>query len=671
MVLNFSKPDSEDLDYQDFFPYPEFRPDQEKVIQQINQAAASQKNTILIAANGTGKTIMALSAILPVALKLKKKIIFCSRTFTQNARVIEETKEITKSLAKKKIEQMIGAISLRGRNEMCVNKTIELMKRKSSVSPHELMSICGSLRKNKQCKYFNAILKRRKALDKEISALAKVPMDAMDLMEYSEQYGMCPYFLIKFLMEKEDIVVCNYQWIFEPNIRETFLENLGCSLADCIVVMDECHNLPEMATGINSYKLSPYILRLILRDLESTRATRDLINFIKNLNNMIQDVKEQVVEETKLNPQKFLSQVLSINKFASTQELTTMLLDLEEYGKALMDEKSNEGKIPRDYIGPVVQFFEMFTENLDSPAFFPCMTVKQTSKGKSVAIELKCLDSRFITDPIFKEAFATLSLSGTLHPYTYLHLLGLNNTGKMLKIIKMRPPFPQKNARVILVKNLNTKGKFRTSVMYREYLIALKPIIENTPKNVGVFCASYEVLEGLWANGFEKLVKSCKKKCYRESMGSSSNDNDIIIEQFKDKSNSNLYEGGVLLGVCGGRNSEGEDFPGDYMNAVAVVGVPFQRPTPSVTAKIDYYEQLFPKQGRLFGYIIPALQRSNQACGRPIRRMKDQGLIALMDYRFKTYMEYLSDWVQKSIHYIPDNQAVIFNEVTSFFKKTQ
>ena len=32
-----------------------------------------------------------------------------------------------------------------------------------------------------------------------------------------------------------------------------------------------------------------------------------------------------------------------------------------------------------------------------------------------------------------------------------------------------------------------------------------------------------------------------------------------------------------LLGACGGRNSEGEDFPGDFMNAVVVVGVPFQR----------------------------------------------------------------------------------------------
>ena len=31
-----------------------------------------------------------------------------------------------------------------------------------------------------------------------------------------------------------------------------------------------------------------------------------------------------------------------------------------------------------------------------------------------------------------------------------------------------------------------------------------------------------------------------------------------------------LFYGAVLLGVCGGRNSEGEDYPGDYMNAVVI-----------------------------------------------------------------------------------------------------
>ncbi len=91
----------------------------------------------------------------------------------------------------------------------------------------------------------------------------------------------------------------------------------------------------------------------------------------------------------------------------------------------------------------------------------------------------------------------------------------------------------------------------------------------------------------------------------------------FLIEQYKSKRYRSRRG---ILGVCGGRNSEGEDFPGDFMNAVVVVGVPFQRPTPSLNAKIEYYNKLFSNQGRLFAYTAPAIQKSNQACGRPISK---------------------------------------------------
>ena len=69
------------LGYNDYFPYSIYRPFQEKVIQEISEATALGKNSILIATNGTGKTIMALSATLPIVMSHpKRKILFCSRS---------------------------------------------------------------------------------------------------------------------------------------------------------------------------------------------------------------------------------------------------------------------------------------------------------------------------------------------------------------------------------------------------------------------------------------------------------------------------------------------------------------------------------------------------------------------------------------------------------------
>src|SRR6056297_2105892 len=159
------------LGYADFFPYSSYRPEQEETIREISESAALRKNIVLIAQNGSGKTIMALSATLPISLQLKKrKIIFLARTYTQNDRAIEETKQITKHFASQGIDQTIGAISIRGRNEMCPNKTIHRLE----LPPKESMSVCANLRKNKKCTFFNKLVrkKNKEALEKELTTIA-------------------------------------------------------------------------------------------------------------------------------------------------------------------------------------------------------------------------------------------------------------------------------------------------------------------------------------------------------------------------------------------------------------------------------------------------------------------------------------------------------------------
>ena len=83
--------------YIDFFPYPTFRSEQEHIINQIETAARVKKNILLVAPNGTGKTVMVLSALLPIAYERKLKIVYMCRTHAQSDRVILELKKINKS----------------------------------------------------------------------------------------------------------------------------------------------------------------------------------------------------------------------------------------------------------------------------------------------------------------------------------------------------------------------------------------------------------------------------------------------------------------------------------------------------------------------------------------------------------------------------------------------
>jgi DNA excision repair protein ERCC-2 len=146
----------------------------------------------------------------------------------------------------------------------------------------------------------------------------------------------------------------------------------------------------------------------------------------------------------------------------------------------------------------------------------------------------------------------------------------------------------------------------------------------------------------------------------------SSRENDFLINKFKSYAKRG---GAVLLGVQGGRASEGADYPGDQMNSVVVVGVPYAEPTPRIEAQIRYYEKRFPGNGRQYGYVLPALKKASQTAGRPIRTLKDKGAIIFLDHRFATKycIRFLPLWVRRGIRLLPDEDDAIAEELMFFY----
>ena len=154
--------------------------------------------------------------------------------------------------------------------------------------------------------------------------------------------------------------------------------------------------------------------------------------------------------------------------------------------------------------------------------------------------------------------------------------------------------------------------------MYKTMIKRIVEVAANTPTNTGVFAASFEVLNSLINEG---LGFALNKPLFHEKRGMTSKQNEKLVADFKALGGKG---GAVFLGVLGGRTSEGVDFPGNQMNSVVVVGVPYAEPTPRVKAQIDYYEKCFPRYGREYGYILPAMKKASQAAGRPIRTLRRQ-----------------------------------------------
>ncbi len=621
---------------------------------------------MLVSPNGTGKTIIALSGLLPLAYEKDLKIIYTCRTHSQNTRIIKELNKIFQFLKKNNTKIKLNGLSIRGRNEMCLNKTLLSLK----LNPRESMSVCNDLRKNNNCIHFLNLLKKKDRVDTPVLLapdLFNKPVDAEDLIKFCKDEKLCPYFLSKFLLKEMKIIICNYQWIFNPFIRETFLKFIDQELHKFILVIDECHNLIDTATDVNSEKISPYSLRLCLKDLEMYRSPILMQSFIKILMNLLKNKKEYFKgEEQEVKPDIFLEVIYKKLGFRDLIEFKNFIKDLYDFSISIHEEKIANGDISRDFVGSLAEFWLKWLKTYLLDSYFYCYNLKEKKGKRSISLEIVALDPREITIPILKNVYTCLNLSGTANPYVYNYLIGLNESGKSYKGIIADSPFKKENIKAFIIEGVNTKNDNRNPAMFKKMNEKIDEVLYCTPANSGIFCASYKILKGLVSNGLELIVKKNNKKLFLEESGLSASENASMVEDFKSMSQP-PNNGAVLLGVCGGRNSEGEDYPGDFMNSVVIAGFPYHLPTPRVEAKIEYYNKVFNKQGWNFAYLYPAIQRANQASGRPIRRLTDKGSLIFMDSRFKSKYQWISEWVKKELELVPDKKNAIIQRLYPFW----
>jgi DNA excision repair protein ERCC-2 len=252
-------------------------------------------------------------------------------------------------------------------------------------------------------------------------------------------------------------------------------------------------------------------------------------------------------------------------------------------------------------------------------------------------------------------------MSGTLQPLeAFARITKLSETTVQLVLPS---PFPKEHVLSLVCLGVTTAMEKRTPTMYQTIIKRISEVAENTPANTGIFVASFDVLNALI---YEGLDKTLSKPLFRERRGMTSKVNEKLVAEFKACSKE---DGAVFLGVLGGRTSEGVDFPGNQMNSVIVVGVPYAEPTPRVKAQIDYYEKRFPKLGREYGYVLPAMKKASQAAGRPIRTLEDRGAIVFLDYRYATsYCKgFLPTWVTNELKVLQDKNGLLAQEVGDFF----
>ncbi len=558
---------------------------------------------------GSGKTIAVLSALIPVAREKGKKILYLCRTHEQMDRVIEELRMISK-------DENLRGLSMRARRDMCLNPII----RENTRTTGEGRFACSILKKEGKCTFYKNLGR--------INTGLPGPVSASEVVSLCRSKGVCPYEFCRSQLSKCDVIALSYLYVFEPGIRAAFLNAVQNSLDDFILVLDEAHNLPRQAVEIAGERLTEFVLSRAIKEAEDQKAM-DASRLLKNLYRFM--VEQNSVERQL--PKDTLTDKIGLD----TRTLNTM----EDVGEKIRKKGMIDGKKPISHLYSTAAFARHWINSPeDETAFF----ASKTNAG-APSLEILSLEPRSITKPPLEGAHLSVHLSGTMAPIKpYCELIGLENYTTRV----FPSPFPKENIAAFTDAGVSTMGALRTREMYARMAGKIERYLRAVPGNVLVFFPSYVVLRSVLDSGLRT-----DKEVFLERSNMTSSENNEMIKRFKDSRNA------VLFGVQQGRNSEGQDFPGEKANCVIVVGIPYSVRGPKVNAQIEYYKKKYPgwwgkhTLGEFYAYYLPAYRALNQAAGRAHRSLDDKAAIIFMERRVafdRKVRENISPWISGNLN---------------------
>ncbi len=609
----------------DLFPYDP-RKTQPDIMASVNDCLKRGKHLIYQASTGSGKTICTLAPVIEYASINDKRVLYLTRTNSQQKQVIHELRDIGG----------FYGIGMQGRNNTCLlalndpklsRGTSDELSKYCSDRKKEVIQQIGQGNDNFSCPYYSGLIQHN---EEELYHWARKEVPTVDeFLAVCAEKSICAYELSKILAQDAILVTAPYVYFFNTFIRSRLLEWMGVEMGDLIVVIDEAHNLPDFARELASGELRTVTLERAISEseefgdpeLEGDLTISQLTRLLKDI--LLDTVDEFIVEEDGLIPPNQVSTELLHTLGINTNQLKAIIKDLKIQGEVVQQRRRDEKKLSRSYIHSLADFL-YFWISMDRGEY-----VKLVNGGANPGLEGFCLDPARVTESL-NYCHASIHQSGTLDPIDeYRDSIGLPFDTE-LKIFPS--PFPKENKVTFYVSGLSTQYEAlnRDDKMVTDIIKQLKDIISSVERNIIVFFPSYRLMDDIGLPAVERC-----KEVYVEAQGMSQPDLMGMVNEFKEK-------GGVLLSVIGGRISEGMDFPGEELEVAIVVGIPYPKPTARQRGLQHYYDLKF---GKGWDYTVkaPAVRKLLQATGRLVRSEEDLGAAVILDERAAHFRQYIED----------------------------
>lgn len=586
----------------DFFPYPNIRSEQIKLLHDLDAAFKEEKILLAHAPTGLGKTATALSVAIYHALEKKKRVLFLTSRHTQHAIAVETLRDI------KQKGVSFSSIDLVGKRSMCSQEIAGLFG-------NDFNDFCKTIVSRGECEFYNTVRSKQQLTveaKKAVSDLQKqIPQHNQEILNFSKEQRMCGYELALAMAKTATIIIADYNYLFNPYIQQNFFAKLDIELKDVIVIIDEGHNLPSRAVDVLSSNLSSITIKNAILEAKKFGYS-GLLFWLQELSRILNELNEDADSSSFGVKEKLVAKDEFTSKVNAVVEYDELINELELAAEEV------RRKQKKSYLGGIAAFLEAWKG--DDKGFARILAEKEGNYGLVTTLNYQCLDPRIITEPIFQQISAGVIMSGTLTPlFMYREILGITRAIEK----EYGSPFPPENKLSLVVPETSTKYNLRGEAMFKKIAEICADIASLIPGNVAFFFPSYQLRDSI-ANNLHS-----PKKLFFEKKEMASEDKNTFLAEFK----AYKHKGGILLGVSGANFAEGIDFPGDLLNGVVVVGLPLGKPDLHTKEIVKYYEEKFGK-GWDYGYIYPAISKCIQSAGRCIRSETDKGAVIYLDERF-------------------------------------
>jgi len=586
------------------FPHSSVREVQGDLIKEVVNVLENKKHLIAHAPTGLGKTAATIPIALSFALKNDLTIFFLTSRHTQHNIAIDTLKSI-----KKRHGTEIISTDIIGKKWMCAQLGVD------ALYSNEFAEYCKKLREENSCEYYSNVKKKSgsvtvkaKAILEDLRVLS--PCHSDKIFEVCNKEKLCPYEMAALLAKESKIIIADYNYIFNPGIRNAFFLKSQKELQKCIVIVDEAHNLPRRVRELLTAKLSNFILERAIKEAKKFGFNK-CVGKLRILLDMLNELSIDLDEK---NQEKIIRKNELIQRVNFSGNYDDMINDLTFAGDDVREKQK------QSYTALVASFLEFWTG--EDEGYARILSKKMGKYGWHISLNYNCLDPSFVTKDIVDNVYSMILMSGTLTPtFMYKDILGFDDAVEK----EFSSPFPKKNRLSLIIPETTTKYTRRGKEEFAKIAERVAGITNLVPGNSLVFFPSYFLRDSVYMH----LMGLKTKELILEKSGLSKDEKNELLDTFRSKKE----EGAVLLGVSSGNFGEGIDLAGDLLKAVIVVGLPLQRPSLDVKELIDYYDKKFSK-GWEYGYVFPAIIKVLQNAGRCIRSSEDKGVIVFLDERF-------------------------------------